>query len=118
MWRSNWGIADSPAWYQPAAPTIGASIRTAEAAAQRLWLRVERQTFVRLATSRYVVFTIRTFQQRLADVAGAPQRAADLLSAVEQLPDALADYKAITRYRRPITDWLTRCASGGVPVGP
>lgn len=111
VWRSNWGVTDSPAWYQPAAPKIGASIRTAQAAADRLWLRVERQTLVPLPRSKALVFTIRTFQQRLATFADMPQAAIQFTAAIDQLPEPLSRYKDLTRHLPAIRAWLEQCGA-------
>jgi dimethylamine monooxygenase subunit A len=110
VWRFNWGIAEKPDLYQPSGISIGAPIRTPERAATGMWLRVERQTLRKFAESNTVLFAIRTFQLRLDRLAAHPERAATLLAAVEQIPDAFANYKSILRQRPAISAWLRECA--------
>src|SRR3546814_15752544 len=66
--RLNWSVMDDPALFQPAGhgraghdPAI-----TAENAGEMLWLRIERQTFLRLPASGALVFGIRTIVDPLA----------------------------------------------------
>ena len=67
LWRANVTVHDSDALHQPeAAPPEG----------DRLWVRVERQTFVRLPRTGAVVFGIRTLQRPLEAL--APAEAAGL----------------------------------------
>jgi hypothetical protein len=89
--RSNWGLADGsvlfapdprPAWSQ-APRQVGA----------RLWLRIERQTLRRLPRTGAVVFTIRTVQAPLETFRGDAEATALLTAALQELPDAVADYK-------------------------
>jgi hypothetical protein len=69
-----------------------------EEAARGLWLRVERQTLRRLPESGAIVFTIRTFQQRLADYLARPEARDGFQLAIDQLPPAVAHYKGVTPY--------------------
>ncbi len=72
--RANWGVADHPALFQPVVNRHPIAFESAEEAARGLWLRVERQTLRRLPESGAIVFTIRTYQQRLSDYLGPPGR--------------------------------------------
>ncbi len=111
VWRSNWGITDSSAWFQPAALAIPKPITNQGAAADRLHLRVERQTLRRLPDSGFVVFGIRTFQCPLSAFSEMPAQAEAFRLALAQLPDAMADYKKVLRARPLIDAWLSSCAS-------
>src|SRR4029079_12117732 len=112
--RANWGVADHAALFQPAINLRPIGFSSVEEAARGLWLRVERQTLRRLPESGAIVFTIRTYQQRLRAVPPGSvvivftirtyqQRLADYLDrpdardgfqlAIEQLPPAVATYK-------------------------
>ena len=116
VWRLNWNIVDKADRYQPAGPTIGASIRTPEAAATRLWLRIERQTLRRFAKTNALVFGIRTMRCRLDELVGRSTEAAQLLGAVDQLPPWMIEHREIARYIGPLREWLTQVA--GDPATP
>ena len=96
--RANWGVADHAALFQPAINLQPVVFESVEEAARRLWLRVERQTLRRLPESGAVVFTIRTYQQRLADYLARPTARDGFQLAIEQLPPAVATYKGVTPY--------------------
>lgn len=110
VWRANWGIADDEALFQPSPPPPLEGLDDPAEAAARLWLRVERQTLRRLPRTGVIVFTIRTFQTRLADLAGQAATAAGLLGAVTQLPPDVARYKNVAPYADAVLRWLARCA--------
>jgi hypothetical protein len=96
--RANWGIADHAALFQPEANPLPVAFASVEEAARSLWLRVERQTLRRLPDSGAIVFTIRTYQQRLVDYLARPGARGDLQIAIDQLPPAVAHYKGVTPY--------------------
>ena len=106
--RLNWSITDDGALFQQSGkhkteldPTI-----TPENAATRLFLRVERQTFVRLPQSGAVLFAIRVHSYPLARVIAIPGAARDLAAAVEALPDSLATYKSLPAFREALLQAL------------
>jgi len=69
-------------------------------------LRVEVQHLIRLPESGAVMFLIRTYLQPLAVLATVEPwrlRAAEVL---EELPQDLADYKGVAKYRRRAAAWL------------
>ncbi len=88
VWRRNWSIHDDPAYFlpdptppRPADPPAG------------LWLRSERQTLRRLPRSQAVLFTIRTQQVPLADLAAHPAAAHAMAAAIRSWSPALRAYK-------------------------
>ncbi len=89
--RHNWGLADGPELFMPA-PRAGATLGRAEVA-ERLWLRIERQTLRRLPDSGAVVFTIRTLQAPIGILRGDPTAAGALAATIRALPSDLATYK-------------------------
>lgn len=102
--RVNWGIADRPDRFQPVTlppvvPIAGAT------AGEQLYLRVERQTLRKLAQSGAVVFTIRTYIERL-DRALSPQAAHDLAGAIRTMPAAMQRYKALAPVASALLEWL------------
>jgi hypothetical protein len=96
--RANWGVADHAALFQPTINLHPIVFSSVEEAARGLWLRVERQTLRRLPESGAIVFTIRTYQQRLADYLDRPDGRDGFRLAMEQLPPAVAAYKGVTPY--------------------
>jgi len=102
LWRSNWTLVDHPALFQPEPPEHPLGVQP-----DRLWVRMERETLRRLPNTGGVLFTIRGFQQSLADyVEGSPERARTLHALIERLPDDVARYKSIYAYRESVLRWL------------
>ena len=101
--RLNWGVFDDDALFQPqpAGRSAGRAI-TEENAPDRLFLRVERQTLLRLPRSGTVLFAIRVHSYALRRVLAEPGAATSLHSMIRQLPDALAEYKGLLDIRAPI----------------
>lgn len=94
IWRINWGVADDPALFQPRKPSVSLN-----ATLESLWLRIEYQTLRRLPETGAVLFTIRTYQETLADLgARAPRLLSQLAEAVGELPPDVLAYKSITPY--------------------
>ncbi len=105
--RLNWSVIDDGALFQTGGkhrtghdPTV-----TADNAPERLFLRVERQTLMRLPQSGSVLFAIHVHSYPLARVLAVPGAAADLEAAVRALPESLAVYKSLP----PIRDALLAC---------
>lgn len=113
VWRANWSIARDPELHKPGPhgpiPPLGA-----DDTGGNLWLRVERQTLRRLPRSGDVLFTIRTYLRRIAEVAAEPDLARDLAARLRELPEAMARYKALPPIRDALLAWLDRRA-GGTP---
>ncbi len=82
LWRANWTVHSTDELHQPSG-----DFRETEDPDGRLYIRVERQTFVRLPQTRAVVFGIRTYIDPLEalrpDEAGALQEALARLDADE-----------------------------------
>lgn len=79
---------------------------TASNAGERVHLRVELQLMLRLARSNAVLFGIRTYLISLDELATQRAWAQRLHRVIRDLPDPIADYKGITRYRQALIDWL------------
>jgi len=104
LWRSNWTLEDHPALFQPELPVT----RLVEDVS-RLWIRIERETLRRLPQTGGVLFTIRGFQQPLAEyVTRGVEHVEALRALVERLPDDLSRYKLVLPYRELILDWLSK----------
>lgn len=110
--RLNWSVTDDPALFQVEGkhrtdhdPSI-----TAGNAAERLFLRVERQTLSRLPASGYVLFTIRVHSYPLPLVVAQPGAADRLAAAVRALPTEVAIYKSLPSFRLALLDHLVGMA--------
>ncbi len=107
VWRLNWSVKDDPTLFQPiryvspAGPPV-----TADAAGERLYLRVERQTLRRLPMSDAILFTIRTYVRRLADCIDTADAAERLARSVAGLPPEVAHYKNMGRFVDALSVWL------------
>ncbi len=108
--RLNWSVVADPALFQPTGKFVAdrnASI-TADNAADRLFLRVERQTLRRLPVSDAILFGIRVHVYPLRRVA-SPR----LADAVRALPADIARYKSLPAFREALLAWL---ATTGEPT--
>ncbi|MBY0334269.1 MAG: DUF3445 domain-containing protein [Acetobacteraceae bacterium] len=106
--RLNWSVVDDPALFQPwgRERSAGHAAITPGNAAERLHLRVERQTFRRLTASGAVVFGIRVHSTPLARVVAVPGAAARLAAAVRALPAGMLAYKALGGVREALLSCL------------
>lgn len=105
--RANWSLVDDPTLHQPTGHgRQDSSNMTAEDAGERLFLRVERQTFVRLPQTEAVVFGIRTYVTPLAVVLALPGEAMRLREAVLALPPEMMRYKSLLPFREVLLSYL------------
>jgi hypothetical protein len=98
--RLNWSVMDDPALFQPGGHHEAEVNRdvTAGNALQRLYLRVERQTFRKLPQSQAVAFGIRIHVTPLAEVVRVPGEGERLRGALAALPPEMALYKSAGRF--------------------
>lgn len=102
LWRTNWGITNHPALFQPVIPPATPGMNAAD-----LWFRVEWQTLRRLPATGAILFTIRTFQEKMSDFIARETRIVhDLGDLVAKIPDDVAAYKSISPYRERLVDYL------------
>lgn len=80
---------------------------------ERVHLRVEVQHLIRLPVSGAVMFLIRTYMLPLSEVVAVPEWAARAHEVLAELPDDIADYKGIIRYRPMVVAWLAQQTSAG-----
>lgn len=78
LWRANWTVHSTDELHQPSGDW-----RRAEESHETLYIRVERQTFLRLPRSQAVVFGVRTFIDPLAAL--SPDQARALHDALTPL---------------------------------
>jgi hypothetical protein len=112
--RLNWSILDDPALFQQGGKfcdDADAAI-TPDNAAEKLFLRVERQSLSLLPASGAVMFGIRVHVYPLAAITARPEIAARLAGAVRQLPPEIALYKSLIPFREALLahlDARTKC---------
>ncbi len=98
MWRINWGISNHPALFQPDTPPI-----TPEMDAADMWFRVEWQTLRRLPITGGILFTIRTYVEKLSDFMERDQPLVqDIAELVNKIHEDVAVYKSIAPYREKL----------------
>jgi hypothetical protein len=106
--RLNWSVGADPALFQPQGKwrtDVDATI-TGQNAGQRLFLRVERQSFRRLPVTGAVLFGIRVHVYPMARAITGPATAAAFASAVRALPAEMARYKSLPMFREALLAWL------------
>jgi hypothetical protein len=102
MWRMNWGISNHPALFQPETPPV-----TPEMEAADMWFRVEWQTLRRLPITGGILFTIRTYVEKLSDFMERDQPLVqDIAELINKIPENVAQYKSIAPYREKIFAYL------------
>ena len=97
VWRTNWALNDDAALFQPE-ETSHSDPRgdvTTENAGDRLFLRVERQTLVKLPESGAVAFGIRTYQRPIGELSG--EEARRFAAVLRSVPLDSARYKGLHR---------------------
>jgi dimethylamine monooxygenase subunit A len=115
LWRLNWSLKTSPQLDMTTrrVPQLRAKMNallpnlTATNAGEHVWVRIERQTLTRLPRSGAILFTVRTYQNRIVDEClTRPGAAARLLAVLETTPPAMLAYKGITPFLEATLGWL------------
>lgn len=106
VWRRNWLIHASDELHLPEPPPPPDEPPVVP---DGLWLRSERQTLRRFASSGAVLFTIRTQQVPLASVADRPDVARGLASSIAGWSPELVGYRSAASWRDPAIAWLASC---------
>jgi hypothetical protein len=78
----------------------------------KVHLRVELQGLFRLPRSNGMLFSIRGYLASLNDLATHPRWAKRLHRVLSTLPNELAEYKGLVRYRQTAIDWLAKFDDG------
>jgi hypothetical protein len=119
FWRLGWSVLDTGELYQPTngtAPPIDplpdVDGDAARWAGERLFLRVERETFRRFPETRCVLFTLRTYLRPLAHLAARPDDARRLAEALRAMPPDVADYKKVAELTPAAVAWLDAVTAG------
>jgi hypothetical protein len=106
--RLNWSLLDDPALFQPGGKwrDTGDDAITPGNVADRVFLRVERQTLRALPASGTVLFGIRVHVYPLTRVIRSATDAASLAEAVRALPPEIQHYKSLLVFRSALLTWL------------
>ncbi len=103
--RTNWGLADDPALFQPTGHGRTDGPTTAP---ENLFLRVERQALIRLPRTHAILFSIRTFVTPLPVAVAVSADRARLAAALTALPSDVVTYKSMTPYIHDVIAYLVR----------
>ncbi|WP_446361091.1 heme-dependent oxidative N-demethylase family protein [Coleofasciculus chthonoplastes] len=113
VWRLNWSIVESPELFFPpenAKPGWETTINC-QNAGDKLFLRMERQTLRRLATSGDILFTVRTYVHPLRVLEDNPQMAHNLMETIQQMPLEMQNYKNLLPIQEVLLGYLEYIAS-------
>lgn len=109
--RFNWGLYDSNVLFQPGWWRHDRAVDTSIASkniGDKIFFRVERQTLQRLEDSMDILFTIRIFNNSLAEICMDLSRAERLLHGLQTMGPDMRGYKSLPRYQALIMDYLER----------
>ncbi|MEX0583978.1 MAG: heme-dependent oxidative N-demethylase subunit alpha family protein, partial [Sneathiella sp.] len=112
--RFNWGLYDSSALFQPSWWREERAVDTSiarENVGSKIFFRVERQTLQRLGEDPDILFTIRIFNNSLAEVCESGSRAKRLLHGLQTMNADMRAYKSLPRYEHLITDYLKQATA-------
>lgn len=118
-YRFNWSITDTPDLFlgHDRVNQVNPTHLTPENAGDRLWIRVERQTFRRFPQSQGVLFGIRTYLYPLAILKHYPHAAVGLTQVMQEMPPALQLYKSLLPIREVLFAYVQQsCRLDVTPV--
>jgi hypothetical protein len=103
MWRTNWGISNHASLFQPDIPPITPDIDIGE-----MWFRTEWQTLRRLPETGAILFTIRTYVEKLSDfVTRDYELVHGIGDIINKIPENVAQYKSIAPYRERLFEYFS-----------
>lgn len=112
--RLNWSVLDDPALFQATGHGRGGfdpSI-SPESVVDRLYIRIERQTFRRLPETGVLVFGIKTIVDPITVVADRPDLAEAMLGSLRTMPADMRAYKSMAPFADALAVWLHSVAAG------
>ena len=80
--------------------------RNPQRAEELLWIRVERQTLLRLPESRAVAFTLHTFSDPLASLKSDVESLRAILTLIRSYSDDRLEYSEMNYIRDSVVNWL------------
>ena len=116
VYRYNWGltaiasrlfpVSAHEATAEAARETASRLTTNPERAGDLLWLRVERQTFVRLPQTGVLAFAIHTYSDPLSAIADDRESLAALQRLLAEYSDDRLRYSAMLEIRDPVLRWI------------
>ena len=102
VWRTNWGVSNHPSLFQPDAPPATPGMDPAD-----LWFRVEWQTLRRLPVTGAILFTIRTYVEKMSQFMLRDYAVVhEVADVINKIPEDVARYKSIAPYRESLFAYL------------
>lgn len=102
VWRTNWGISNCAALFQPDTPPATPNMDPSD-----LWFRVEWQTLRRLPLTGAILFTIRTYSEKMSDFMERDYAVVhEVADVINKIPENVAVYKSIAPYREALFAYL------------
>jgi len=112
VWRVNWSLTTDPTMFQPVRQkhsTSEISI-TPKNAGEKVYMRCERQTLRRLPDTGWILFTIKTYLDKVSKLNNYPKEAQNLSSLLRSAPASLLSYKNINYFLEPLLVYLDKLA--------
>ena len=108
VWRVNWSLTDDPDLYQPIRKTSTDYSRNINSknAGDLIFLRCERQTLRRLPNTGWILFSIKTYVDKVSALVCKPQALVDLAHSVKNMSADMQQYKNIAPYRKQLLEYL------------
>ncbi|MEM8950074.1 MAG: DUF3445 domain-containing protein [Pseudomonadota bacterium] len=106
--RLNWSLVDTDKLFLPPSHRKERADIPADRIADRLHLRVERQTLRRLPASRAIAFGIRTYVTPLGQAIETAEAAGALIQRLHELPDPMRAYKNLEDVKPELITFLER----------
>ena len=112
VWRVNWSLTTDPTMFQPVRQKHSASELsiTSKNAGDKVYMRCERQTLRRLPDTGWILFTIKTYLDKLSKLHKYPKEAQNLSSLLRSAPTTLLSYKNINHFLEPLLVYLDELA--------
>lgn len=106
VWRLNWNLLADPALHQRGRTESPTGAVRAETAGEQVWVRVERQTLVKLPRSGAIVFSIRIHQDRLGSLRPDAEARGRLERSLRAMPPPVWEDKGLASCGDQILEWL------------
>ena len=112
VWRVNWSLTTDPTMFQPVRQKHSASELsiTSKNAGDKVYIRCERQTLRRLPDTGWILFTIKTYLDKLSKLHKYPKEAQNLSSLLRSAPTTLLSYKNINHFLEQLLVYLDELA--------
>ena len=112
VWRVNWSLTTDPTMFQPVRQKHSASELsiTSKNAGDKVYMRCERQTLRRLPDTGWILFTIKTYLDKVSKLQKYPNEVQNLSSLLRSAPTSLLSYKNINHFLEPLLVYLDELA--------